>query len=173
MSAEHRFTEEEKAVLIDNDIRSRLIAMVSKKLDVEVLRTSIPDAVHQERIRWSLNWSRLVLGRLFLDFLGLRRELMKRQGVDPRPPRPDDLFVTDIGGTIPNDLSDDELESLSLFISHADKLVHFAWHPSALADEQVDRAVGIIVKALRTHLYDRTKRPFPLAQADLQQLGVG
>jgi len=57
MPKAHKLSKEQISMLIDKDIRSRLIAMVSKKLDMEMMKKAIPNEVHQERIRWTLNWS--------------------------------------------------------------------------------------------------------------------
>ena len=155
-------------MLIDKDIRSRLIAMVSKKLDMEMMKKAIPNEVHQERIRWTLNWSRLILGRLFLELLGMR-EVLHGKG-----PQKDDVSIRELGG-IPIDPSmftDAEWGCLVKFMTHADKLAHFAYVPGQPdRTKEVDRAIPIIVKALKLCLYEKVKgHKFPLTTTEQRLL---
>ncbi len=173
MAVTQRFTEDQCIQMIDEDIRSRLIAMVSKKLDMATLVQAIPDVAQQERIRWSLNWSRLVLGRLFLDFLGIRPVLHRRRGIKPKTSHKDDVSVTDLQGKMADGLSDEDLDCLDSFMMHADKLVHFASHPDPPSEVEIDRAIQIILKALNTCLYEETGRRFPLSKETLAQVGMG
>jgi len=173
MSAAHRFSAQQQIEIIDKDIRSRLIAMVSKTLDMASLARAIPDEAPQERIRWSLNWSRLVLGRLFLDLLGIRAQLRERQGAVTRPMGRADVSVNDLGGEFVPDFTEEEWECLDKFMTHADKVVHFAAHDNPPSEQEIDRAILIIVQALRTSLYDKSGRPFPLSKEAIDQLGLG
>lgn len=169
----HRFTEGQKIQMIDEDIRSRLIAMVSKKLDMETVARTITDEASQERIRWSLNWSRIVMGRLFLDFLGIRAELNSNKKGKVKPPGKVDVSVTDLGGRKEHGLTPAELDFLDSFMTHADKLVHFASHPDPPSEQDIDRAITLILKALNACLYEKTERPFPLSEDELNRIGLG
>ena len=98
-----------------------------------------------------------VSGRLFLDFLGLKFDYKKKQLVENRNFKPDDVTIEDLGGKFVelNTINPRDKNILEIFYNRGNKgAAHLTWDKRQNDGWQtLDDGVEIINNLLITHLY--------------------
>jgi hypothetical protein len=161
-----------KTEFIRTEIDPRLITMLTKSLHLSIVQQKF-DAVDplKSHVEQCMNWTRLALGRLFLEFLGMK------QALGGKGAQGDDVTVTHLGGNwISQDrFSDSEWGCLTKFMKHSNKIIHLTNDPNRKYDvtAEVDRAIPIIAKAMIIFLYEPMKDhvEVPLSHEILKLIG--
>ncbi len=103
-----------------------------------------------------------VAGRLFLDFLGLKYDYKKKQLVEHRNFKPDDVSVIDLAGKFVdiNTLTQNEKTILQIFYNRGNKgAAHLTWEKRQVDGWQyLDDGVELILRLLNDNLYQHTNR---------------
>ena len=104
-----------------------------------------------------------VAGRLFLDFLGLKYDYKKKQLVEHRNFKSDDVSAIDLAGRFVdiNTLTKNEKTILQIFYNRGNKgAAHLTWEKRQEDGWQyLDDGVELIVRLLKVNLYQHANKP--------------
>ncbi len=152
--------------LIKEDVTSRVLAMICQGLDEDLVRHQVKDSAAATRVVASMNWARLLLGRMFLELLGWRPSGYKKH----------DVTITELGGKpiAEDSVTPAERQKLDAFFGHADKIAHLTMAPGRPADvtAEVNEAIPIIVRLLERNLFAQVGMPSPVPESYRQKHGL-
>ena len=147
-----------------NHLGYRLTMLLSLKERCE-MNEQIPYRIHVCEFE-----AALVASRMFIQFLGLRTDhkprlhLVEERGYSTKDGKSDEVKITDLGGDfvcIANDLTTNEADLLAKTHHGASKATaHLTYNSNhGFNPRDLPVATDLIVRLLKSHLYDRVRRP--------------